>query len=249
MIELTKLRFKEMLKDEVIAFGPNVVKIITPFDPAALGLTPVLTRFTDQWERLSPFMQNIAGSVLTDDIIILDDRRDKDLVGIKASAKAALNHRNPAKVAAAELIINTMNSFDHNIPKLSLAVQTETVVKLVDKFENDPAVKAAMDLLGLTEWVAPLKATNQEVSDKYIGRAREAGDKPDTNFLEQRPAAEAICLLLFKMIDAKNTLDDEHKLDPLVAQLNEIISKANQTVAQRKGRGGKGVETDTSNPA
>ena len=248
MAEFGKLRFKELIKDEVISWGPNVVKIITPFDPVALGLTPVLNEFQVQWDKLVPYMQNSAGSVLTDDITDKDGLRDKDLVGIKLYAKSVLYHRNAAKVAAAELVLSTMDSFDKNIPKQSIAVQTETVVKLVKLFETDAKVKAAMDLIGLTEWVPPLKATNEELGDTFIDRTREDGDKPDKNFLEQRPMALAVHLKLLKVIDAKNTLAPDPKLDQIIGQVNELIAKYNQMVAQRKGRAGKGGTGNGANP-
>ena len=138
MADFGKLKFRELNKDEVISWGPKVVQIINPFDPAALGLTPVLNEFEAQWEKLSGFMQSSAGSVLTDDIIVYDALRDKDLTGIKLFAKAVLYHRDPAKIAAAELVLSTMDSFDKNIPKQSIAVQTETVVKLVSCLKPMP---------------------------------------------------------------------------------------------------------------
>ena len=239
MTEFLKLRFKELRKDEVIAFGPDLVKIITPFDPAALGIDAPLNALKTQWEKLDPFMKDASGSVLTDDIAELDALRDSDLVGIKSFAKAMLYHRNPAKRAAAERVLAAMDGFDKNIPRQSLAVQTKTVVELVKRFETEAGLMADLALIGLTEWIAPMKATNTEVGDKYLDRTREDSDKPDTNFLEQRPLAEAALLHLFKVIMAKNTLAPDPQLDQLTAQTNELIAKYNQLVAQRKGKGGK----------
>ena len=247
MPEFSRLRFKEMWKEEIIAFGPDLVQIITPFDPAAFGLTNALTRFTDQWARLNPFFKDSAGSVHTDDLTDLDSVRDSDLNGIKAMAKAYLYHRNAAKVDAAQLILNAMDGFDKNIPKQVMVVQTKTVTELVKVFETDVAVKAALVLLGLTEWVAPLKATNEEFNTIFLTRTREDGDKPDGNFLAEKPAAELALLNLLKVIDAKNTLDPDPKLDQMMSQINELISKYNQVVAQRKG--GKAKDAPSPTPA
>ena len=79
-------------------------------------------------------------------------------------------------------------------------------------------------------------------------RTREDGDKPDKNFLEQRPLALAVHLKLLKVIDAKNTLAPDPKLDQIIGQVNELIAKYNQMVAQRKGRAGKGGTGNGANP-
>lgn len=241
-----------MVKDEIIAFGPALVKIVNPYDPNALGLKPVMDKLEAQWKNLEPFMQNSAGSVHTDDLIELDNLRDNDLRGIKSLAEAYLKHRNPAMRDAGQLIINTMNGFDAEIPRQALPVQTQTVKQLLLALETKPELVAAVASLNLAEWLAPLKATNLEFEDKYMLRNKEEGEKPDTNFLEQKPLAEEAYLAFQKRLLALNELNPNPKFDQIIAETNELVSKYNQLVTQRqaankKKRNDKGGDKPTDN--
>lgn len=243
MSEFIFLRFKAMLKEEVIAFGPGVKKIVDAFDPATIGLKPVLDAMEEQWKKLEPFLENKKGSVLTDDVTLLDDLRDTDLKGIKSLAEAFLKHRNQEKRDAAQLIINTMDGFDADIPRQALPVQTETIKQLVAKLETDTELVAAVAQLNLAEWLAPLKATNLEFENIYSLRIEKEGEKPDTNFLVQKPLAENAYLAFQKRIIALNEISPNPKYDQIISQINELVGKYNQLVAQRqaankKKRGG-----------
>lgn len=82
--------------------------------------------------------------------------------------------------------------------------------------------------------------TNTELDDIYVNRTQQSGSKPDTTFLEQRPVAEAAYLRLLKVIDSTHTLKPELGLGVLMSQINDLIARANQAIAQRKGKKDKG---------
>lgn len=248
MQTFSKLKFKELWKEEIIAFGSDLSKVIQPFLAANAGIQPAYQQFVDQWSRISPFFQDDSGSVHTNELTDLDAVRDSDITGIKLIARGYVNHRSVDVKKAAQLIINTLNGFGNNIPRLSNIMETETINKLVDIFENDANVKAALALLHLTEWVAPLKATNQEFNTLFLVRNKELAGKPSSHFLEEKPKAEEAYEYLVDVIKSLNRIAPKPELDDLTNEVNELITKYNFGVSQRQGkRASKKVKDE--NPA
>jgi len=235
MQKFSKLKFKELRKAEVIAFGSDLSKVIQPYLAANVGIQPAYQQFVDQWNVISPFFQDDSGSVHTDQLTDLDALRDSDIAGIKLIARGYVNHRTDAVVKAAQLVLNTLNSFDNNIPRLSNITETETIKKLVDIFENNADVKAALVLLHLTDWVAPMKVTNQEFNDLFLLRNKEESAKPEGNYLVEKPKAEDAYEFLVDIIHSINRISPKPELDDLTNELNELIGKYNFMVTQRQG--------------
>jgi hypothetical protein len=178
-----------------------------------------------------------------------DMRRDRGVVGIRAECFAKINHFDPAIVAAAETVLHCYDKYGKRIQDLSLVIETEIIDQLINDFENDTTVSAAITTLGLKPWVAELKAANKDFKEIYIERIKKYADKPSLPAHQLKPAAVVAFNELFKQIDSRNNIDKTGKYKMLIAQLNALTEQYN-TAAKRRRKGGNGGEknNDTDTP-
>lgn len=239
------VNFSGLRNNEFLGYGNDVIKIIVGADPVALGLSVAFDPFKTEWENLSNYFALERASLLSDDLVNLDKRRDNALMGIKLVAEGYEKHFESAKKDAGERILATMEKYGKSIQNLNLLAETETVRNLVQDFEENLPVKNALVLIGLTDWVVELKNSNNEFNEVYLQRNEESSQKPDASFVEMRKPALEIYRKLIKRIDAKNELDPSAALTTLIALLEELILKYNLLVSNRAKKGGKDGDTDT----
>ena len=163
----------------------------------------------------------------------LDLRRDKAFMGIKTEALAKTYHFNSVFVKAAETVLNCIKKYGKSVQLLPLMIETETLDKLIDDFENDSLLKDAITALGLTDWVAELKAANTEFNTKYLDRTKRYANQPALSAFKLKPTAVAAFEALVKQIDSRNTIDTTGKYDTLISQLNALTDQANASANRR----------------
>jgi hypothetical protein len=227
------INFPGLRNNEFLGFGNDVIKMILPLDPVSLGLSPAFDPFKAEWEALSDYFALQRGSLLSNDLVKLDKRRDDALVGIRTVAEGFVKHFNASKKSAAELILATIDKYGTSIQNFNLLGETETLRNLVEDLEGDVQVKNALTLLGIDDWVIELKDANNIFNDTYLKRTDESSKKPDASFVEKRKPAMEIYRKLVRRIEAKDEMDPSPELTKLMAMLDELILKYNQLISNR----------------
>lgn len=232
---MNTLKIEKLRNGEFIAVGKDFISFIEAANPATLGLGAAYSSFKSSWEELDKYFMLERGSILTDDLIALDNRRDDALVGIRTVAEGYGRHFDVASKGASERILACIDKYGSAIHRQNFLAETETIRNLVQDFENDVPVKNALTALGLTAWVAELKDANNAFNQTYLQRTQEASERPDESMATRRKPAIEVYRTLVKTIDAKNILDPSAALTSLMGSLNALIDKYNQVIANRGG--------------
>ena len=219
---------------EFLGYGNDLITLISAADPGALGLSPAFDPFVAEWNKLSDYFALEQGSLLSNTVEALDKRRDRAVVGIRLIADGYTKHFDEARVAAGEQILATMDKYGKSIQSQNLLAQTETVRNLVEDFEEMVPVKEALTLLGLTDFALELKNANNEFNQVYLERNAETSQKPDASFVALRKPATEVYRKLVRRIESREELDGTPELTKLINEIDELISKYNLLIANRK---------------
>lgn len=175
---------------------PHRVKSIKPFvDGLGTTLQPIEVAYA--YQKDSPQTKEIVAS---------DLRRGRAFTGIKTEALAKTYHFDPIVVAAANTVLNCYKKYGKRVIDLDYNKESETLDQLINDFETDTVIKAAIATLGLTAWVAELKDANTKFKQKYIERTAQYATQPTEPAHKLRPAAVAAFDKLFAQINSRATI-------------------------------------------
>jgi hypothetical protein len=99
---------------------------------------------------------------------------------------------------------------------------------LVNEFENDADLVAALTLLNMTGWKDELKTANTDFENKYLDRISEDVVKDLPPVSELRPVAIDAYYDVLQHIQANNVLNPSPDLTTLKEELERLAEKYNQ---------------------
>ena len=124
-----------------------------------------LDTLTVQVGALSPIVDNIdaafqqsQGSTLTQEIINLDERRDRAIVGLRSTTDGYTYHHDTAKATAATALNANIASHGNTIQRLSYQEETAVLDSIIADWETDSELTAAVATLDLGDWVSRVKS-------------------------------------------------------------------------------------------
>ena len=231
-IKLTQLR-----NDEFIQFIRDLLKIIETLGTNALQLLIQFSKLLETIAEAEKVYLQTRGSELTKKISEADTLRDNDISGIKLIAEAYTYHFDAAKVEAAELILSHIKKYGGNIAKMNYQAETTALNDFADHTENDSKLSAAIDLLGLREWLTTLKSNNIAFNELYMMRIDEQAGKPNGNLRELRAQSVEDYKELIKHLTAHATISPSDLYTKAINMINELIDKYNSLRRKRKDKG------------
>lgn len=229
-IELTKLHNPEFLQ-----FHRNALKIVFDNDTNTL-------KVVDEYNALEKLINDIAalfktdtGSDITDELVTLDIRRDDAITGIGFYLEAFSRYNDAAIRANANLLLQEIALYGTGIARLSYQNETATITSIVDKFNNDAALNAAVTALPLlSDWVTELKTANNLFDTKYLARAVEQGAaSPDTIRAKRLEAMQAYYDLRDMINGYATTTKGAVPYPATINSINALIDDYNTTINQR----------------
>ncbi len=222
---ISEPKLKTYRNSEFIAFMNDTLGLLTRANIAALSSSQA--DLQTAYDALDTSFKVSQGSLLTASVRELDARRDAALRGIHAAAKAYSFHYDEATQAAAVAVTKAISKYGSRIAQLNYQAQTATLKSLVNDFENDADLTAALTTLHLTAWTAELKNANIDFETKYLDRVTDQANKKVSPVSEQRPAAIEAYNTLIQHIQANHILNPSAALTELIGQLNELVMKYN----------------------
>lgn len=243
-INLRALRHAEFLQ-----FIKNVLAIILTYDPAVLKVLVQYNALNGIKDTLDDLFATDTGSDITDELLQLDNARDRALTGIRDNIKSYLWHHESPKVTAAEKLLANMELYGDKINEMPLQQQTAAVDNMLKDWLEKPDMKEAVTTLGLMDWVQYLQATNETFDQRYVARAKEQSTKMPEAMKKARIEALAAYFKLRDRINALYIMEEEQPPYPtLIAEINALIRKYNDLLERRR-RGEKvDITPDTTTP-
>ena len=227
-IDLAKLRNAEFLQ-----FGTVFSDFVISNDPVVLNVEPQHLAFKLKLDETLGLFKLEKSSPITQELVLLDERRDKAVNGITGVIECYCNHFDAATIQAANLLSGNLNLYGIGIARLNTQAETSTIKAIVNDWETKPELTAAIAKLGLTAWVAELKAANQLFEQKYFKRTEEYGAaNPDTLKVKREETIVAYYELR-KFIDANSVIHPSAAYTKLINGLNALIEQYNAIINTR----------------
>ncbi len=235
---INKITLVTLRQDEILQFNNDVTSLISLNNPEALKIQKPLARLKSTNEEIGTMITAESYTPLTEELNLLDMRRDVAIIGISQVVEGFTNHFDPIFRKYATLLQSNINLYGPAIARQSLPVETASLTNLTNDWKTKPALKEAITAFNLDGWLSELIEANIAFNKKYIERAEKTGNASDSSVKPKRNEAAKIWMELRDLIESryKITLDDEGDTAPylkLINSLNAIIEKYNQLIAVR----------------
>lgn len=227
-IDLAKLRNAEILQ-----FGTDFSGLIDANDPADLNIVPQYNAFNIKLDETRGLFKLERISPITQELILLDERRDNAINGLTAVILGFIYHFNPSITQAANLLVNNLNIYGPGVGKQNLPSETTTLKAIVKDWETKPDLTAALVTLGLTSWVEELKEANQLFEQKYLERTQEYGAASPEKLKAKREELMETYYELRKFLDANSVLNNTPLYQKTISELNALIDQYNTLLNTR----------------
>ena len=227
-IDLSKLRNAEFLQ-----FGATLSGLVDANDPVVLHIAAQQTAFKTKLEETSGLFKFEKVMSVTQEIVSLDERRDKAIIGLTALINGYCNHFDTEISGAAELLFGNLNLYGLGVARLNTQAETSTIKGIVNDWESKSELTAAITKLGLTAWVAELKASNLLFEQKYIQRTQEYGAANPNTLKVKREETVGAYYELRKFIDAYSIVNPGPAYEKMINELNALINQYNELLASR----------------
>lgn len=232
-IEMRKLR-----NAEFIQFVNAIADIIQSNDPVVLLITIQLLAFKAKVTNLSGLFKNEKSNPLTEDVQLLDVRRDSAVTGITSVVDGYTNYFQPEKAAAARLLSNSLKLYGP-IARQNYVAETALITEMMNDWENNPELMAALTLLDLVDWKDELKTANNSFNEKWLERNREyAAVSPETLLQRREETIDAYnelkkFLVAYAIINSTTPV-----FQKTINELNSAIKQYNTILEERAAENG-----------
>lgn len=230
-IDLQKLRNAEYLQ-----YMKDFSGIINLNNSAQFDIESKFNAFTIKIEELEALYKKALASEKTQELLLIDTRRDAAINGIYYFLFSHTYHFETAKQQNAQVLLENMALYGSGIARLNYQAETATLNNLIRDWENKPELINAIAEFGLIEWVTELKTANEEFNTKYLSRTQEYGDANPETIKLKREEVNVAYYALRDRIDALHLLAETPPSPyvTIINQLNALTDQYNVLLVNRK---------------
>ncbi|MBS3772166.1 MAG: hypothetical protein KGY69_18075 [Bacteroidales bacterium] len=233
---IANIHYQKLRIGEFIQFLDNSISICKNNDPVALEIDTTLNPLEESLGNIEAVFNKERGSKLTEDIIVLNKRRDNAIKLLTLHAKGYSRYCfEEAKRQAAEKIYKAITKYGHSIYRLNYQAETSTLSILVNELLSDPGLARAVNTLDLQPAVNELETANELFNDKYLSRVIDMADMAAESASAQRKTAMKHYRRLIKLIEALAVVSGQDRYQSLINELNELIETYNEEADSRAG--------------
>jgi len=221
-IDLRMLRNGEFLQ-----FVTNFSDLVGSNNPVLLNVVDQHTALKAKVMEIEPLFKQERASVITQQLILLDERRDNAINGISLVIDGYVYHFDAAIANAANLLQNDLKLFGSGIAKQNYQAETASVNGIISDWETKPELTAALATLGITTWAAELKTANQLFNQKYLERTQEYGAANPDTLKAKRDETMVVYYEMRKFLDAYSVIQNTPAYQKAISELNALIDQYN----------------------
>ncbi|AXG71454.1 hypothetical protein KORDIASMS9_03711 [Kordia sp. SMS9] len=218
---------------EFLQYMKDVLELVNANDVDVLQLTSQRDALATLITQMDDLFQQEQGSGITQELIDLDDRRDKAFMGIKATLEALNYHYDDTQQSAARSLLFNLNNYGTNIPRMNYQAETAVIDSMVADWETETDLSTALASVRLSDWLAELKIANAAFNDRYLARISETAANPATSFYSIREKGTTTYRELVAHIQAHATLGSNVVHQDLVNEISVLARQYNQTISLR----------------
>ena len=221
-IDLRNLRNATYLQ-----FQKDFLAIIFRNDPASLQIESKYNELTAKSVELENLFKKVLANPISQELIILDGRRDDAINGIYYGALSYSYHFDAPTKKAADALLANFKLYGSGIAKLNYQAETATISNIINDWENKPELIQALTTLNLSSWKDELKTVNEEFSTKYLDRTQDYGNASPENMKIKREETNTVYYALRDRINALDLLVETppSPYSTVINQLNSLIEQ------------------------
>jgi len=227
------IHYPKLRNNEFIQFIKLLNEILNSNDPEVLKVKDQCNDLAALLATLSALFKPNLGSAITKELQEIDARRDTAMTGIEMQIKSFTYYFDEDKREAANLLDSSLATYGSGISRLNYQAETSTIASIIQKWENETSLTAALTTLGLIAWVAELKAANNLFEERYIARLKDNANSPEEKTIELRKEIIQSYRTLLAHLQAHATLSTDNSYDAVIQQINQLIEQYNKLVAAR----------------
>jgi hypothetical protein len=232
-MKILKLDLRTLRNDEHFQFHTEFRDLINQTTSAALNITAQFTAYQSLFAQEDEALKKIMKSALTEDIEEADRRRDRIFRGIIDANKSALKHFNAGTQAAAKRLKVLFDTYG-NVAAKPINEETSAIHNLLQELNGNYAADAATT--GITDWATELETANNALDSLVKNRYDESAQRTTLVMKETRTQTDAACRIITDRIDALMLIEGTPVYSGFITQINVIIEKYRNILAQREGR-------------
>jgi hypothetical protein len=191
---------------------PNVAAIVSTMLPSFHALLTLEGRLVDV----------VRSSGYTGQLVEVDKRLDRGLVGLNTAVNAALYHPDVSAVKAAGRLKVRLKAFYGEIERKAYEEESAAVKILVADLQGNYAPQVS--LLGLSVWVNEIADAQSLFEQIFLQRSAERAALPKDKLTDVRKRIEAVYRGLVERIDAYTTMNGESVTGTFISRLNDEIT-------------------------
>lgn len=218
---------------EYIQYMTDVLALLAPYDVDTLQLAEPQGALAAVLAQLNAAFKHIQGSELTAEIVALDNRRDRAIVGVRGITSGFAYHFTPDVAAAGALLNRNIAAHSDNLSRLSYQEQTAVLNSIIRDWQNEADLAAAVTTLNLGPWLQELNTSNTEFAAKYLARVGQTAKSSTAPIAELRDQATEAYRDLINHITAHATLSNVSTYTDVLNEIDVLAGQYNQTVENR----------------
>ncbi|MGO4710924.1 DUF6261 family protein, partial [Chryseobacterium sp. 2TAF14] len=230
-IDLPKLRNAEYLQ-----YMKDFSGIISLNSTDQFDIETKFNAFNAKITELEALYKKALASDKTQEILLIDARRDAAINGIYYFLLSQTYHFDTANQQNAKVLLENMALYGSGIARQNYQAETATLNNLIRDWENKPELISAITAFNLTAWVNELKTANEEFNTKYLSRTQEYGDANPETIKLKREEVNVTYYALRDRIDALHLLVETppSPYATVINQLNALTDQYNVLLVNRK---------------
>ena len=222
---------------EYLQYMKDILELVNQQDTDSLQLSTQKDALETTVSAIDAIFQKSQGSAITQEIIALDERRDKALIGIRSILDGYTYHYDPAIATAAQELLSNINAHGDNIARMSYQEQTAVTDSVLKDTETKPELVSAVSTLTIGNWFAELRTANTAFNTKYLERVNETAASDNADIPQLRLAATAAYRTLVTHVEAHKTLSGNEAYAMILKQISVLAGSYNQVVDNRSTSG------------
>jgi hypothetical protein len=191
---------------------PSVANIVSALLPAFYALIVLEGKLVDA----------VRASEYTKQLVEVDSRLDRGLVGFTAAVTAYLHHPDANFVKAAERLMMRIKAFRGEIERKAYEEESGAVKIFVADLQGSYAPQVSQLALGV--WVNEIAAAQNLFEQLFLQRSAENAAKPQDKLKEVRKQSDAAYRQIIERIEAYTTMNGESVTGIFISRLNDEIT-------------------------
>ncbi|RIJ48363.1 hypothetical protein D1614_11595 [Maribellus luteus] len=241
MNKILKLVLYKLRNGEYFQFMSDFKSLLLALTPAAIHSEAEFADFDTALTRLDDELRVDQGSVLTEELQIIDLDRDNAWRAIDMRINATLLCTIPEEMEAAKRLRRVFDLYD-DVRRMTYNEETASLTNLVGDLTK-PVNAGFVTTCSLDTWVTRLNDLNVAFKAKQNERDTELANKNSGNAKVVRLEMDPLYELMVERVNALVSLNMQTpEMEDFVKELNQKIKTLEITLATREGRKDSGEE-------